>query len=56
VHVLKADVSNVIGDQFPNLGRYLALHDAGQPFVDLLPIERDGLGIGAQEFAGESSD
>jgi YD repeat-containing protein len=50
VHILETDVSHVIGDQFPNLGRYLAQHDAGQAFVDLLPVERDGLVGGAQEL------
>jgi hypothetical protein len=41
-HVLETDVAHVIMDQFSNVGRHLALHDAGQPFVDLLPIKLAG--------------
>ena len=41
---------DIVIDQFPDFLGHLAVQDAGKPFVDLLPIERDGLGGGAQEL------
>lgn len=48
--VLKTDVPDIVIDEFPDFLGHLALEDAGQPLIDLLPIERDGLGGSAQEL------
>jgi hypothetical protein len=55
MHVLKTDVPNIVIGQFPDFLGHPALQDAGQPFIDLLPIEWDGLGGDTQELR-ESSD
>ena len=52
MHVLKTDVPNIVIGQFPDFLGHLALQDAGQPFIDLLPIEWDGLGGDTQELRG----
>lgn len=55
MHVLKTDVPNIVINQFPDFLGCFALQDAGEPLIDPLPIERDGLGSDAQELR-ESSD
>lgn len=55
MHVLKTDVPDIVIDQFPDFLGHLAVQDASQPLVDLLPIERDGLEV-VLKNSGESSD
>jgi hypothetical protein len=49
MHVLKTDVPNIVVNQFPDILGHLALQDAGEWLIDLLPMKRDGLGCGGQD-------
>src|ERR1051326_3384231 len=48
MHVLKANVTDVIRYQLPDFSGHFALQYAGELLVDLLPMKGHGLGCGAQ--------
>ncbi|HEV7675912.1 MAG TPA: hypothetical protein VGQ12_15375 [Candidatus Angelobacter sp.] len=47
---------DIVIDQFPDFLGHLTVQDAGQPFVDLLPIERGTGWEVVLKNSGESSD
>jgi hypothetical protein len=51
MYVLKADMSDVVRDQLANFSGCLALQNAGESLIDLLPMKGDGLDCGAQDSA-----
>jgi hypothetical protein len=55
MHVLKTDVPNIVIGQFLDFLGHLALQDAGQPFIDLLPMNGTGWEVILKNL-GESSD